>query len=512
MKKPSLHPPLRRTVRDQKTQRRGMWGVLTRLSGEILFLCGAGKPIMRYILLIFFFLMAVRSSGSEITERFPPPEFTVPYTQPESVLPSGIPENAFFTGVVFTSMLILATLSVFLVRKRWAIYVVMVLSLILFGMVRHGCICPVGGTQNIVLGIADSSYAVPWLVVFFFTLPLLLSLIFGRVFCSGVCPLGGIQELLALRPIKVPYFLDQGLGIMAYVFLGVVVFFVSTGLGFPACRWDPYVIFFRGWGPGISWLLAVIFFLLGIYVARPYCRYLCPYGALLRLCSSLSYFQIRTSPDTCENCNLCQDSCPYGAIERPSDELSHKELLSGRYFLAFLFFITPFLLVFGAVQGWMLGDALSVNHPVLRQCQYLLDVRKAQALEETSSEGEVSSEKETFPEKEVSSEKERSSPDKYPGLAVEALEGQGITPEMLFSSCIQVQERCARGGMWLGLWCMLVFSVKMIQLTMRRKRTSYQIDTSRCVCCGRCFSYCPNSYRGYGRMSEEACERKTEKM
>ena len=52
-------------------------------------------------------------------------------------------------------------------------------------------------------------YAVPLAVVFFFALPLVFTLFFGRTFCAAVCPLGAIQELVAVRSVRVPGWLDQ---------------------------------------------------------------------------------------------------------------------------------------------------------------------------------------------------------------------------------------------------------------------------------------------------------------
>jgi len=47
-------------------------------------------------------------------------------------------------------------------------------------------------------------------------------------------------------------------------------------------------------------------------------------------------------------------------------------------------------------------------------------------------------------------------------------------------------------GLWLGVWIGAVIGVKLVFLTLRRRRTDYEVDPARCVACGRCFWYCPN--------------------
>ncbi len=59
-------------------------------------------------------------------------------------------------------------------------------------------------------------------------------------------------------------------------------------------------------------ILGACFLVIGLFIGRPYCRYLCPYGALLRPLSRLSRWHVRIPPEECINCRLCADACPYG--------------------------------------------------------------------------------------------------------------------------------------------------------------------------------------------------------
>lgn len=193
-----------------------------------------------------------------------------------------------------------------------------VVCLAYFGFYREGCICPIGSIQNVALALVEPQYAVPYFVIGVFMLPLTAALFFGRVFCSGVCPLGAIQELVLLKPIEVPRRLDRVLGSLKWIYLVLALAIVvvpALGRDFIICRFDPFVGFFRFSGPAHMMMLGGGFLLLGLFVGRPYCRYLCPYGVLLSLTSRLSWRGVSITPDRELDCGLCAKACPYGAIE-----------------------------------------------------------------------------------------------------------------------------------------------------------------------------------------------------
>jgi NAD-dependent dihydropyrimidine dehydrogenase PreA subunit len=203
-------------------------------------------------------------------------------------------------------------------RSRRAVLALTIACLAYFGFYREGCICPIGSIQNVTVALTDPEYSIPLVVIAIFFLPLVVAAFFGRAFCGGVCPLGAIQELVVLKPVQVPRRLDRALGLLKWVYLGLAILFAvqpAVARDFVICRFDPFVGFFRRDGFAHMMFIGAAFLIGGMFVGRPYCRYLCPYGALLSVCSRVSKRGVTITPDKELDCGLCADACPYGAIE-----------------------------------------------------------------------------------------------------------------------------------------------------------------------------------------------------
>lgn len=277
-------------------------------------------PVLSGAAVLFFLLLVSLAAGAAIQERFPPPDFEPGYVYPQSSQePAREGWKAWMDAGVLVVALSAAAWIALKKRSRRAMFWLSVFSVIYFGFYRKGCVCPIGSIQNVAYSIFDPVYAIPLVVLFFFALPLLFAIVFGRVFCAGVCPLGAVQDLVMVKPIVVPRGLDQGLSILRYIYLGLGVFLAAMGARFIVCQYDPFVGFFRFSARFNIWMWSVAIVVLSVFVGRPYCRYLCPYGALLGMLSRFSFRRVTITPDRCIVCDLCRDACAFGAI-READE------------------------------------------------------------------------------------------------------------------------------------------------------------------------------------------------
>jgi polyferredoxin len=152
------------------------------------------------------------------------------------------------------------------------------------------------------------------------------SLIFRKAFCGWLCPVGTVSEQLWLlgrklfrRNWQLPGWADIPLRGLKYLLLGLFLYAVGS-MSAEGIRYfldSPYGIvadvkmlnFFRelsGFGLGVTLFLIVA----SVFVQNFWCRYLCPYGALMGLVSMASPLRIRRDPVTCVDCAKCAKACP----------------------------------------------------------------------------------------------------------------------------------------------------------------------------------------------------------
>jgi polyferredoxin len=162
-----------------------------------------------------------------------------------------------------------------------------------------------------------------------------MAIVLKKGFCSWVCPIGLLSEYLAKihtwifdRPRRLPRWLDYPLRSLKYLLLAFfvyAVFFEMDQTTLYRFIYSPYnkvadikmLLFFS---QASAFTLRVIAVLLVLSVAVPYfwCRYLCPYGALLGVLSFISPFKIHRNKTTCIDCEKCTKVCPAGILVHKS--------------------------------------------------------------------------------------------------------------------------------------------------------------------------------------------------
>ena len=143
---------------------------------------------------------------------------------------------------------------------------------------------------------------------------IVLALVFGRIICGQVCPAGAVQELMYLLPVKKHGRAESR--VPTAVRAGVFVVFLVAGLGLSVnlLALIGLPAFFHLAVGGASFFVFLGIVLLSAVVYRPFCRYACPYGALLAPTASRALYRLRRT-DACIGCRKCERACPTGEAD-----------------------------------------------------------------------------------------------------------------------------------------------------------------------------------------------------
>ncbi|HEV2103025.1 MAG TPA: 4Fe-4S binding protein [Candidatus Acidoferrum sp.] len=186
---------------------------------------------------------------------------------------------------------------------------------------------PIAGLMNLKYWLLSGQIPLVHPAAMFLLLTFLsMSFVFRKAFCSWLCPIGTISEYLWRagknvfgRNLNLPRWIDLPLRGLKYFLLGFFVWAISTmsAVGIRDFMSSPYGLiadvkmlnFFRHIGETGLVVLGVIV-AASVFVPNFWCRFLCPYGALLGLTSWLSPMKIRRNPEPCIDCGKCAKACP----------------------------------------------------------------------------------------------------------------------------------------------------------------------------------------------------------
>ena len=186
--------------------------------------------------------------------------------------------------------------------------------------------CPIGSLQSSLSRLhIRIPYYVAGLLIFF-------GVILGRLICGFLCPFGFLQDLIYMIPIfkkhRVRTFKGDGiLRYLKYFILVICVLLIPSLVRFTPffCKYicpsgtvsgillalaDHKIL--SALGGQFIWKASVLGIILvtSLFIARPFCRYVCPLGAFYGLFNKISIVRLKVNEETCTHCGACARCCP----------------------------------------------------------------------------------------------------------------------------------------------------------------------------------------------------------
>lgn len=154
-----------------------------------------------------------------------------------------------------------------------------------------------------------------------------ISFLFRKAFCSWFCPVGTLSEwvwkigeMKLGKNYQIPKWMDLPLRSLKYLLLSffVYIIFKMDAASIGAFLESPYyktadvrMLHFFTQMSLLTVVVLICLTLLSFFIRNFWCRYACPYGALLGIVALFSPARIKRNPDTCTNCKKCHKACPY---------------------------------------------------------------------------------------------------------------------------------------------------------------------------------------------------------
>lgn len=203
-------------------------------------------------------------------------------------------------------------------------------------------ICPFGGIETAyqLMTTGDYIQKIHESSVVIFILIFILAVLFGPILCGWICPLGSVQEWIGKIGKKlfkknynqmIPTKIDHYLRYARYGFLVWILYMTYRSGQLLFSNLDPYYALFHFW-TGEATILSIIVLLivlaLSLLIERPWCKYICPYGALLGITNLFRVFKIRRNKNTCIHCEACTNQCPMNITVSQSETVLNHQCIS----------------------------------------------------------------------------------------------------------------------------------------------------------------------------------------
>ncbi len=190
--------------------------------------------------------------------------------------------------------------------------------------------CPFGGVEAMASYLAEGDMLCSLGTSNFFILGgvLGMTLLLRRAFCGYMCPIGTLSEGLhvlgrkaGLPQARVGGPLDRGLSLSKYVLLAVVLWLTWKAGELIFRGFDPCYALISRHGADITvwaYVVSAAIAAASLFVSLPFCRWFCPFAAVLNPFSRFGLTRVRRHADACRNCGNCAKRCP---VAIPVDQL-----------------------------------------------------------------------------------------------------------------------------------------------------------------------------------------------
>lgn len=182
---------------------------------------------------------------------------------------------------------------------------------------------------------------------------ILMSIIVKKSFCSHICPVGFLSENISKTgfDFRINKWISYFIGSLKYLLLFFFIYAVVLNMSVRQITFfqnSPYniiadakMLYFFLNISGTSFIVITALILLTYLFRNFWCRFLCPYGALLGLFSLISPTKIKREEEKCINCRKCKNECPsdievfnkqtvysvncIGCLDCTTNDVSHKQ-------------------------------------------------------------------------------------------------------------------------------------------------------------------------------------------
>jgi len=176
-----------------------------------------------------------------------------------------------------------------------------------------------------------------------FIAALLIGLFFRKGFCGWICPVGFTSNLVEKLGLKLKtiwranIWLDLPLLSIKYLLLAFFAFLILVAMDINAIEAfarTPYnlvvdakmLLFFIEPSTTTIWVMGIII-VASFFLRNFWCRYLCPYGALLGVLALISPVRIKREKEICIDCHKCEKVCPGSVLVASKDSVNSPECL-----------------------------------------------------------------------------------------------------------------------------------------------------------------------------------------